>query len=1069
MAESHRSPAEPGGEPLGQEADKNLLIQQALNAILRISLEPISLDEQMHRVLDLLLKLPWLALEARGCIFLVENDASALALKAHIGMPAGVLSACSRVRFGTCLCGRAIAANQVVFANCVDACHSILYPGIQPHGHYCVPISSGGRRVGLLNLYVREGHQQSPTEERFLRAVADVLAGVIEHQRTQERLGEQLRLAAFGRDVGLALSQGDRLPDMLRQCAEAMVRHLDGAFARLWTLNEAEDVLELQASAGLYTHTDGAHRRVPVGRYKIGLIARERKPHLTNDVLHDPRVHDQGWAGREGLVAFAGYPLLVEDRLVGVMAMFARHPLSQATLDAMASVANGIAIGVERKQAERAVRDSEARKAAILETALDGIITIDHQGRILEFNPAAERTFGFRRAEVVGRHMAELLVPPPLREQYDQGWDRYLASGEGPVLNRRVEMPALRADGTEFPVELAVTRITTAGPPLFTAYVRDITDRKRLERRRGARLALTQILGEAATLQEAAPRIVQAVCEGLGWDAGAFWTPDPHAGVLRCLESWHLPTVPEAAWGAFCRGQTFPPGVGLPGRVWNSGRPAWVADVSKGAPGPPAPVVAPEWAHGAVGCPVRLGGETLGVLGFFSHEVREADDDLLEMMATIGGQIGQFMKRWQTKRRQAAEHAVSQILAASSSLADAAPAILRAVCESLGWDVGIVWAVDRGVNVLRCVEVWHSPEAGVTAFEQDTRERTFPPGAGLPGQVWSGQTLAWVPDLAAEANLPRAPVAAGAGLHGAVGFPVRSGVEFLGVLEFCSREIRQPDDELIQMMASIGSHISQFMERRQAEGELRRQEQDRRIARRIQEGLLPKAVPTFAGFQISGRSAPAQDVGGDCFDFLPLRVGGEECLGVLVADASGHGIGAALLVGQARAHLRALALACADVGTLLTLSNRRLASDLVTDHFVTLILLRLDPRTHSLLYASAGHWPGYVLDRWGRTKAVLAGTGGPLGIDPAGEFPTGPPATLEPGGLVFLFTDGIVEAASPDGQPFGLERTLGIVRAHQHETPDAILDALFDGVSHFSGHHLQDDITAVILKAEGVA
>jgi PAS domain S-box-containing protein len=896
MSDPFRSPVEAGGEPLGHDAEQNLLIQQALNAILHISLEPIPLDEQLRRTLGLILKLPWLVLERKGSIFLADEGAKVLVMKAQVGMPAGALSACARVPFGTCLCGQAVLAREIVFAGCLDARHTIRYPGIVPHGHYCVPICSGERPLGVLALYVREGHRRSPTEERFLRAVADVLAGVIERQR-----------------------------------------------------------------------------------------------------------------------------------------------------------------------AERAVRESEARKAAILETALDSIITIDHAGRIVEFNPAAEKTFGFRRAEVVGRQVAELLVPPSLREQHYRGLARYLATGEGPILDRRVEMAALRAGGTEFPVEVAVSRIDTAGPPLFTAYLRDITDRKKLERLRSARLALTQILGEVATLQEAAPRILRAVCEGLGWDAGAFWAVGPHAETLRCLECWHLPTVPEAAWGAFCRRQSFPPGVGLPGRIWSSGRPAWVADVTQEADS----IAAPEGLHGAFGCPIRLGGETLGVLGFFSHEVREPDNDLLEMMAAVGGQVGQFMRRRQSERRLAAEHAVGQILALSSSLSDAAPPILRAICDNLDWDVGILWAVDRGANVLRCVEVWHGPGAAASAFEQATRQHTCPPGAGLPGRVWAGETLAWVPDLAAEADLPCAPLAAGAGLHGAVGFPVRNGAEFLGVMEFLSRGIRKPDDELLQMMRSVGSQISQFIERRQAEGELRRQEEDRRIARRIQEGLLPKAVPTFAGFQVRGRSAAAQDVGGDCFDFLPLRVGGEDCLGVLVADASGHGIGAALLAAQTRAYLRALALTCADVGTLLTLSNQRLASDLVADHFVTLFLLRLDPRTHSLLYANAGHWPGYVLDRQGRTKAVLASTGCPLGIDPAGAFPTGPATTLGPGELVLLLTDGIVEAASPEGKQFGLGRTLTVVRAHQREAPDAILDALFHAVVDFSGHPLQDDLTAVILKAEG--
>ncbi len=165
-----------------------------------------------------------------------------------------------------------------------------------------------------------------------------------------------MRLLTLNAAVGTALVQADQLRPMLQRCAEALVDHLHGAFARIWTLNPQGDVLELQASAGLYTHLDGPHSRVPVGQYKIGLIAQERRPHLTNAVAVDPRVSDQEWAQREGMVPFAGYPLLVDDRLVGVMAMFARQPLSDATVEAMASVANGIAVGVERKVAEEGRR-----------------------------------------------------------------------------------------------------------------------------------------------------------------------------------------------------------------------------------------------------------------------------------------------------------------------------------------------------------------------------------------------------------------------------------------------------------------------------------------------------------------------------------------------------------------------------------------------------------------------------------------------------------------------------------------------------------------------------------------
>jgi PAS domain S-box-containing protein len=132
----------------------------------------------------------------------------------------------------------------------------------------------------------------------------------------------------------------------------------------------------------------------------------------------------------------------------------------------------------ERKRAEEKLRESEALKSAMFETALDCIISIDHDGRVIEFNPAAERTFGYQRAEAMGKELAELIIPPRLREQHRRGLARYLATGEGPVLGTRIEMPAVRADGAEFPVELSVTRIPAEGAPLFTAYLRDITARK---------------------------------------------------------------------------------------------------------------------------------------------------------------------------------------------------------------------------------------------------------------------------------------------------------------------------------------------------------------------------------------------------------------------------------------------------------------------------------------------------------------------------------------------------------------------------------------------------------------
>jgi PAS domain S-box-containing protein len=136
----------------------------------------------------------------------------------------------------------------------------------------------------------------------------------------------------------------------------------------------------------------------------------------------------------------------------------------------------------ERKRAAEGLRESEARNRAILQSALDCIVTMDHAGLVVDWNPAAERTFGFMRTDAVGKEMAALIIPPRFREQHRRGLAHYLTSAQGPVLGKRLELSAIRADGSEFPIELAINRIESEGLPMFTAYVRDITERKRSER-----------------------------------------------------------------------------------------------------------------------------------------------------------------------------------------------------------------------------------------------------------------------------------------------------------------------------------------------------------------------------------------------------------------------------------------------------------------------------------------------------------------------------------------------------------------------------------------------------------
>ena len=191
-------------------------------------------------------------------------------------------------------------------------------------------------------------------------AGSTIARDISERRQAEAALAERAQLAGLGAAIGNALTHRRDLTQGLQLCAEMMVQHLDAALARIWTLNQAHDVLELQASAGLYTHLDGAHSRVRVGELKIGMIASERRAHITHQVLGDPRVQDQEWARREGLVAFAGYPLVVDDQLMGVLALFARQPFTPLALGALASAADSIAVSIRRQRAEeelRAARD----------------------------------------------------------------------------------------------------------------------------------------------------------------------------------------------------------------------------------------------------------------------------------------------------------------------------------------------------------------------------------------------------------------------------------------------------------------------------------------------------------------------------------------------------------------------------------------------------------------------------------------------------------------------------------------------------------------------------------------
>ena len=317
-----------------------------------------------------------------------------------------------------------------------------------------------------------------------LVAVSSIARDVSERKRTERRLAAQY---AVGRVLGEAGSLAEAAPRVLQAIGEG----LGWTVGALWIVDADAGVLrcaDIWDAAFPATPTSHAMVRHATFAPGVGVVGRAwiaRAPVWVADVLEEPEAK-RGLAGcRENLRGAFAFPVRGKAGVLGVVEFVSRGIRSPDPDLVLMVGAIGHQIGqfIERRKAELAVRESEALKGAIVETSIDGIITIDHEGTVVEFNPAAERIFGYARQEAVGRELAALVIPPALRARYREDFARSVATGETHGLGQQTERVAMRADGSEFTVEMAIIRIPLPfpRPPVFTSYVRDISERKRAE------------------------------------------------------------------------------------------------------------------------------------------------------------------------------------------------------------------------------------------------------------------------------------------------------------------------------------------------------------------------------------------------------------------------------------------------------------------------------------------------------------------------------------------------------------------------------------------------------------
>lgn len=401
---------------------------------------------------------------------------------------------------------------------------------------------------------------------------------------------------------------------------------------------------------------------------------------------------------------------------------------------------------------------------------------------------------------------------------------------------------------------------------------------------------------------------------------------------------------------------------------------------------------------------------------------------------------------------------VSRRLAAEVDLTTILRIISREACEALVCERATVYEYDderhqlftRVATELEISEIRRDLSQGISGYVAEHRELVNVPEPHLDPR-WS----------------PATDQATGYQTRSILAAPLISPRDggLLGVIE-CLNNHGGPFDEFDEpLLEAFAQHAAVALDRSRMVDELsRRQAIDvaLKIARDVQRRFMPERLPTVVGYEMATWWRPHQAVGGDYCDIVPFVDGR---VGLVIADVSGHGLGPSLLMASVRAALHSLLLAHSQTGELLALLNQALSADLQDGNFITMVVAALDPRSHTLEYANAGHAPAMHYSIAANEFRDLAATGLPIGVMETSEYPLAQPLEIQPGDLVLLCTDGIVEATDRDGQLFGIGRLRAAIRELAELPLEEMVARLGGRVQDFSRRdHPADDLTILALR-----
>jgi PAS domain S-box-containing protein len=498
-----------------------------------------------------------------------------------------------------------------------------------------------------INELTKEVHRRKQVEEELREAVE-------QHRAMEEHLTAIVQASTT---LTVKLEPSDVLTSILKLAEKLLPAD---AFA-VWRFHPHSERWQIALSAGLSEEYHQATIRILERTPRM-----PEEPVVAEDVLALPMLAERREAYRaEGIRSLLAVPLRIHGEVRGTLVTYHRQPhafskieVRVATALANLSAATLTSADLYEEQARLRTEAQEHRERlrVTLASIGDAVIATDTTGHVTFLNPVAESLTGWTLVEARGRRLEEVfrIVNEDTGQPVESPVAKVLQ--EGITVGLANHTLLIARDGTRLPIDDSAAPIQDQSRTIVGVVLvfRDCSQRRQAERLRLVRLAVTQILAQATSIAEAMHRILDAVWTNLGWDLGAFWEAVSGEQELRCLEVRCNPSANVQEFEAITRRCTLRRKEGLPGRVLASRRPAWVADVVHDSNFPRAESAARAGLHGAFACPIFRDSKILGVIEFFSREIRKPDDELLELVTTLGGQVGQFIER------QRAEEALRQ-------------------------------------------------------------------------------------------------------------------------------------------------------------------------------------------------------------------------------------------------------------------------------------------------------------------------------------------------------------------------------------------------------------------------